>query len=351
MRQLNYIRARTLEWHEVPEPHIPSDKGALVRPLVVSTCDMDGVVISGLARFKGPVPVGHEGVGEVVAVGDAVSAMRPGDRVIIPWKISCGECAKCRRGLTAHCLAVPREAAYSWGPTGREWGGFLSDLVAVPWAEHMLCPLPPGLDPLAATGVADNVTDAWRAVGPPLKARPGGRVLIAGGGGPGSIGLLSAGLAHTLGADEIVYLDWDASRRTVAAEHYGARTIDTSDGLPADELAGEFDVLVDASGNPDALRLLLTRTAPDAIVTSTAGAVYAFADIPFPVLSMYRHSVTFHTGWVHTRPLMEAPLELVAAGKFDPRVIETAVVDFDDAAEALTQPFTKLVMTRPDTDS
>jgi alcohol dehydrogenase len=176
MRQLNYIEARTLAWHDVPAPSLPSARGALVRPLVVSTCDMDGVVISGAAPFNGPLPVGHEGVAEVVEVGDAVSQLTPGDRVIVPWKISCGECEKCRAGLTAHCTSVPREAAYSWGPTAREWGGFLADLVAVPWAEHMLCPLPAGVDPIAASGLSDNVTDARRAIAPPLRARPGGRV-------------------------------------------------------------------------------------------------------------------------------------------------------------------------------
>jgi hypothetical protein len=68
--------------------------------------------------------------------------------------------------------SVPFEAAYGWGPTAREWGGFLADVVAVPWADHMLCPLPEGVDPIAAAGVADNVTDAWRSVGPPLRERP-----------------------------------------------------------------------------------------------------------------------------------------------------------------------------------
>jgi threonine dehydrogenase-like Zn-dependent dehydrogenase len=330
----------------VPEPSLPSEFGALVRPLVVSTCDFDGVVIGGLAPLKGPLPVGHEGVAEVVDVGEEVSRFKPGDRAIIPWKISCGKCGKCRAGLTAHCTSVPREAAYSWGPTARQWGGFLSDLVAVPWADHMLCPLPAGVDPIAASGVADNITDAWRAVEPPLRARPGGRVLIAGGGGPGSIGLLSAGLAAALGAGEIVYLDWDEGRRATAEREFGAQTIDTTQGLPDDDLGGDFDVLVDGSGNPEALRLLFDNSGGGAIVTCTAGAIYAFGDIPFPVFSMYRRSVSFHTGWVSTRPLMSKPLELIASGRFDPRTIETAVVGFDDAATALAQPFTKLVFVR-----
>lgn len=340
MRQLNYLKAGTLAWHDVPEPALPSDHAALVRPLAVSTCDMDGVVISGLAPFRGPLPVGHEGVAEVVDVGDAV-LLRPGDRVIVPWKVSCGTCASCARGFTAHCTSVPREAAYSWGPTAREYGGFLSDLVMVPWADHMLCPLPDGVDPIDAAGLSDNIVDAWRAVGPPLGERPAGRVLVAGGGGPGSIGLWAAALAATLGAGEVTYLDWDAGRRRLAEAYGAARTVDTAAGLP--ELEGRFDVSVDASGNPEALALVLRHTAANGICTSTAGAIYAAADVPLPVFSMYRQSVTFRTGWVHTRPLMREPLELIAAGRFDPSPAFTAVLPFDQAPEALAEPFTKLV--------
>jgi threonine dehydrogenase-like Zn-dependent dehydrogenase len=103
MRQLNYIDTRNLEWHDVPQPSLVSDTAGLVRPLAMTTCDMDGGVISGIVRLRGPVPVGHEGVGEVVEIGDQVKKFRPGERVIIPWKISCGTCASCGRGFTAHC--------------------------------------------------------------------------------------------------------------------------------------------------------------------------------------------------------------------------------------------------------
>jgi alcohol dehydrogenase len=132
--------------------------------------------------------------------------------------------------------------------------------------------MPAGMDRIAASGVADNITDAWRAVAPPLSARPNGRVLIAGGDGPGSIGLMSAGLAAALGAGEIVYLDWDEGRRTIAERDFQARAFDTTQGLPEDDIDGEFDVLVDACGNPEALRLLLRRAGAGGFVTSTAGA-------------------------------------------------------------------------------
>lgn len=344
MRQLNYLRARTLEWHDVPAPTLISDEAALVRPLVVSTCDMDGVVISGLVPFRGPLPVGHEGVAEIIEVGDAVESFKPSDLVIVPWKISCGRCAACQAGHTAHCQSVPPEAAYSWGPTAREYGGFLADLVLVPWAEHMLCPLPSGVDPAAGAMVSDNLTDAWRAVGPPLRTKPAASVLVAGGGGPGSIGLHSAGLAVALGASTVTYLDWDPGRRQIA-ETYGVHAaIDTATELP-ESLPDRFDITVDASGNPAALQLVLRQTVANGICTSTSASIYT-ADVPLPLLHMYRQSITFYTGWVHTRTHMHAPLELLTEGRFDPLPAVTATVSFTDAAAALAAPFTKLVLRR-----
>ena len=340
MRQLNYLRPGTLEWHDVPAPTLTGPGSALVRPLVVSTCDMDGVVISGAAPFRGPLPVGHEGVAEVVDVGDAVTSVAPGDRVLVPWKISCGACAACRRGRTAHCESVPKEAAYSWGPTAVEYGGFLADLVLVPFADHMLCPVPSGVDELAAVGVTDNITDAWRAVGPPLAGRPDATVLVAGGGGPGSIGLFAAGLAAALGAGLVVYADPDGGRRETAAG-WGATALASLDELPGEPR--RFDVTVDASGDPRLLHAVVRRTAPGGLCTSTTAATYAAGDVPLPLLDMYRHSVTLTTGWVDTRPLMAEPLALIADGRFDPAPAFTAVATFDDAPEALAQPFTKLL--------
>ena len=343
MRQLNYIEPGTLEWHDAAPPRLNSDKAALIRPTVVSTCDVDGAVISGAMPLRGPVPVGHEGVGEVIEVGDAVSRFQPGDRVLIPWKISCGECAKCQAGFTAHCRSVPREASYGWGATAPEWGGFLSDLVLAPWADHMLCPMPPGVDEIAASGVADNITDGWRAVADPLSQRPGGRVLVAGGAGPGSIGLYAAAFAVVLGAGEVTYLDWDSGRREVA-EGYGCRTQDTSRSVPKD-LDRNYDVTVDASGNPEILSFVLKHTGANGICTCTAGLVYVSGGVPVPIFHMYRQSITLHTGWVHTRPLMEHPLGLISDGSFDPSLVTTAVSSFDEAPQALSERFTKLIFT------
>jgi len=207
MQQLNYIGTREVVWLDVPRPRLEDDHGAIVRPVVVSTCDFDGAVISGLARLRGPVPLGHEGIGIVEEFGDKVTGLRLGDRVLIPWKISCGSCSACIRGFTAQCESVVPEDAYGWGPTSQRRGAFIADAVVVPFADHMLRPIPSDIDPLRACGIADNITDGWRAVGPQLAARPGGSVLVVNKYGPGSIGLYATGFAVALGASRVVYAD------------------------------------------------------------------------------------------------------------------------------------------------
>ena len=97
-------------------------------------------------RGRGPFPFGHECVAEVTEVGDAVSAVAPGDVVGVPFQISCGECEGCRRGRTGDCERVERMAMYGL-PMGTNYGGFLSDSARVPFADAMLVPVPDDIEP------------------------------------------------------------------------------------------------------------------------------------------------------------------------------------------------------------
>src|SRR5439155_17655958 len=106
MQQLTYTGAEELQWLDAPEPALDSDVAALVRPRAVATCDLDALIISGVSPFPAPFPIGHECVAEVVAVGDAVTAVAPGDLVSVPFQISCGSCAACLRGRSANCTGV-----------------------------------------------------------------------------------------------------------------------------------------------------------------------------------------------------------------------------------------------------
>src|SRR5664279_1901387 len=121
--------AARVRWEEVDEPRLTGPDAALVRPIAIATCDLDTAVLRGRYPLEGPYPFGHEGIAEVVAVGDAVTSVVPGDRVIVPFQISCGTCEPCRRGRTGNCAAHPRMSTYGLGTMGGlEWGGLLADL-------------------------------------------------------------------------------------------------------------------------------------------------------------------------------------------------------------------------------
>jgi alcohol dehydrogenase len=258
----------------------------------------------------------------------------PGDVVVVPFQISCGDCARCKAGQTGMCESVPRHSMYGFGPFGGDWGGALSDLVRVPYADHMLVPLPSGVDPVAVASASDNLPDAWRTVAPVI--HEGDSVLIAGGGGI-SIALYAVAIAFALGASHVAYLDHDPGRLGLAAE-LGAEPITA----PVKDRIGPYEVTVDASADPVSLATALRSTGPCGTCTSVG--IYWQNDIPLPLLEMYDRAVTFITGSPQARPAIPEVLQLVAGGKLEPERITTRVVSFEDAPDALAEPYTKLVM-------
>jgi threonine dehydrogenase-like Zn-dependent dehydrogenase len=339
VQQLLYTAPGELQWRDVPAPELTSDGGALVRPVAVATCDLDALIVTGGSPFAPPFPVGHECVAEVVELGDDVTGLEKGRLVSVPFQISCGECPQCLRGRSSNCSAVPFMSTYGFGPAVAEWGGFLSDLVAVPYANAMLVPVPEGLAPASVASASDNIADAWRAVGPPLEREPGGSVLVVGGAGAGSIGLYAAGLARALGSEWVMYVDAHEGRRAVA-ESMGAQTM-----AEMPKRLGPFPITVDACADPEGLALALRSTAPDGVCTSCA--IY-FAEQPvMPLLEMYTKGITFITGRANAREAMPHVLDLAASGALAPEKVTSSVVPWDQAPDALAAGgWTKLVIER-----
>ncbi len=343
MRALTFLGRDRLEWREVPGPAVTNDGEAIVRPLAVATCDLDDVIVLGAAPFQPPFVLGHECVAEVVEVGDGVRGVVPGDRVVVPFQINCGDCAACREGRTGNCRTVPMMSTYGFGfgEDGIRWGGFLADLIHVPYADAMLIPVPAGLASETAAGASDNLTDGFRAVAPYLGQRPGVPVLVVGGAGPGSIGLYAAAQAAALGSERVLYVDSDPGRRAIA-ESYGAETLDH---IP-DRLDTRFPITVDSSGEARGLTLALEALGRDGVCTSTSIYFDPAVRPAFPLLSMYTMNSTFVTGRIHARRDAPRLLELLASGRFDPAPVTTRVVSFADAIDALLgHDYTKLVFT------
>jgi alcohol dehydrogenase len=340
MQQLTYVGPGDLAWREVPAPALTSDQAALVRPVAVATCDLDALIVAGGSPFPAPFALGHECVAEVIDVGDRVVGVRPGQRVSVPFQISCGDCTSCRRGRTGSCETVTPMATYGFGPAVAQWGGFLSDSVLVPFADHMLVAMPDGLASTALASASDNISDAWRTVAPGLEESAGAPVLVVGGAGAGSIGLYAVAIAIALGSQRVVYADSDERRLALAAS-LGAEIVPE----PWPRRLGPFPITVDANGTQRGIDLALQSSGPDA--TCTSATVYFGEQPTLPLLQMYTRIVTLKTGRIHARSIMPRVLELAERGELRPERIVTRTVDWTDAPDALAQlDWTKLVIAR-----
>jgi threonine dehydrogenase-like Zn-dependent dehydrogenase len=320
------------EWVDTPEPTLTGPDDALVRPIAVASCDLDTVVNAGTFALPLPYALGHEFVGEVTAVGDGVTTVAPGDRVVVPFQISCGACRPCRRGQTAYCATVRRGASYGLGVIGGDqWGGAMAELVRVPYADAMLLPLPVGLDP-AAVASLDNMPDAWRTVAPHLTglAADERRVLIV---GSQSIGLYATAFARALGAD-VTYVD-DDDRRNGIADRLGATLT----------LAGadRFPITVSTAGDPVKLRQALRATAPGGVCTEVG--VFT-GDVTLPLNQMYTKGVRLIAERHNARADLPAVLDLIAQGRMDPAIVTGTTAGWDEAAAAWSDHRDKLVVVR-----
>lgn len=336
MRQLTFVEPNVLEWRETPAPKLQGDAEALVAPIAVAICDLDRPVAGGLFPIPGPFAFGHEFVGTVVEAGSG-SGVEPGAEVVVSFQISCGECDRCVRGITGSCRKVNPGAMYGLGQIGGDWGGALSDLVRVPFAQSMLFSIPEGTSPRRLATASDNICDAYRTVAPHLARAPGADVLIVAGGAP-SIALFAVDIARALGAGKIDYIDTSATRLAFA-EKLGANAING----PPPRKAGRYPITVDASVDPEGLLCAIRSTEPSGVCTSIG--IYP-ADLPLPLFEMYSRGITFITSRPNAVADLTAVIDLVATKKIEPDVI-TTYANWDDAPDVIFGSYTKLVLTRP----
>lgn len=340
MQALMFRGPMDLSWEEVETPTILDARDALVRPLAVARCDLDPAIAIGLYPMKGPFVMGHEMVGEIVGLGAAVAGFNPGDKVIVPFQLSCTRCGPCKRGHTNACSEVASGTAFGLGPHGGlDLGGALAECVRVPWADVMLIPLPGNIDPVAAAGIPDNVSDGYRCVAAPLRERPGSDVLVVGGLAP-SVGLYAVMSAVALGARSVVYVDDDADRLGLAAS-LGADVVDAR-GVWSDlRLDRKFPVVVDANVLDAGRNLAFRSVEPCGTVTSVSGGATAMSTVPLQ--AMYLKGVRYEIGRVHAVATARSVLDLVANGTLDPARLVSEVIPFSDAISGMTASGTKVV--------
>lgn len=335
MKALVAREPRRLQWEDVREPERRHEREVLVRPLAVARCDFDQILLSGFPKFPLPIHVGHEAVAEVVEGTDRFPA---GQRVVVPFQISCGTCERCRRGMTGFCTTVGPQSYFGFGEQGGNWGGMLSDLALVPYADAMLVPLPDGVDPTTVASAADNLADGWRLVAPGLAEFPGAEVLIVSGGGGNSVPLYAVDVAMALGAASVTFVDTDHDRLTIARQ-LGAHVVEGE----AERGLGKFLVTVNCTATTPGLLSAIRLTEPGGHCTSMAQIE---PEAAMPMYELWNRSVRLHIAIAQARPAIPAILDLVAGGRLRPQLVTSVTASWEEAPEAMLEPAVKLVVSR-----
>jgi threonine dehydrogenase-like Zn-dependent dehydrogenase len=336
MKSLFYIAPNKLEFRNVPDPLLIAPGDALVRPIVMTTCDIDPIFIKGELPIKYPFPIGHEAIGRVIEIGSGVEKLRVGDTVVLSYYEMCGTCARCHAKRPNRCLEYSPDAVKrAWHGVGLTNVGYFSELVRVPNADFACTLLLDDLDPTHLASLGDNIGFAYEYVIPHLEAKPGSDVLIMGGGG--SIGIYAAAFAVAGGAASVTYADWSPDRLALA-EGFGANVVE---GKAWPKL-GSFPIVVDASANTDSLLCALRSTEVEGQLSSVGGH---FAPVSLPLFEMYVKGINFYTGPGSGIPNVKGAMAMIRAKGMDISSVTSIVAPLDQAVEVLSHPPLKAVLT------
>jgi threonine dehydrogenase-like Zn-dependent dehydrogenase len=237
MRALTWQGTSKVSVETVPDPKIQEPTDAIIRITSTAICgsDLHLYDVLGMYLEKGDV-LGHEPMGIVEEVGTGVTHIRPGDRVVIPFNISCGHCWMCSRGYYAQCettqVKEQGKGASLFGYTklyGQVPGG-QAEYLRVPQAHFGPIKVPDGHPDERYLFLSDVLTTSWQAA-KWADIEPGGTVLVT---GLGPIGQMSARIARHLGAGRVLAVD-NVPERLAMARRHGIETLnfDEIDDIPA----------------------------------------------------------------------------------------------------------------------
>jgi len=224
MKAVVYHGPRDVRVADVPDARIEKPTDVLVRITTTNICGSDLHMYDGRTDVENGQVLGHENLGEVIEVGNAVDRIKVGDRVCLPFNVSCGFCENCERGYTGFCLTVnPGKAggAYGYAAMGPYRGG-QAELLRVPYGDFNCLVLPEGAaerenDYVMLSDIFPTGYHATELAG----LQPGESVVIY---GAGPVGLLAAYSAVLRGASKVMVVDMHKDRLALA-EKIGAIAI------------------------------------------------------------------------------------------------------------------------------
>ena len=370
MRALTYHGAHDVRVDNVPDPAVQESDDIILRVTATAICGSD------LHLYRGKIPTvesgdifGHEFMGIVEEAGSGVTAVKAGDRVVIPFVIACGSCFFCQQDLFAACETTntgrgaiinkksipPGAALFGFSHLYGGIPGGQAEYVRVPKANTGPFKVPGTLSDDKVLFLSDILPTAYQAV---LNAQIGnGSSVAIYGAGP--VGLLCAAVARMLGADRIFMVDHHPYRLAYAQKAYGVIPINfDDDDDPADTIIQQtpgmrgVDGVIDAVGfeakgsttetvlaalklegsSGKALRQCIAAVRRGGVVS--VPGVYAGFIHGFLFGDAFDKGLTFRMGQTHVQKYLPELLGFIETGKLSPEAIVTHHMGLEDAAEA-----------------
>lgn len=332
MKALVYHGPGQKAWEDFPDPTVRRPTDAIVRLETTTICGTD------LHILKGDVPavtdgrvLGHEGVGIITAVGDAVETLGVGDRVLISCISACGRCAFCRKGVYSHCLADEGASGIGW-ILGHLIDGTQAELVRIPYAETSLYKLPPNVGNADAVMLSDILPTGHEIGVRYGGVKPGDVVAVVGAGPVGLAAIMTAGL---YGPSRIVAVDLDENRLE-QSKRFGATDTavsgrpDTVKQVKALTDGLGVDVAIEAVGIQATWDLCLELVRPGGRVANVG--VHG-KPVTFPIQDLWIANITVTTGLVNT-DTTDTLLRMVASGKLPAALFASHTFALGDMIEA-----------------
>jgi len=352
----------------VSQPRILSPRDAIVRITLTAICGSDLHLYDGFipTMEKGDI-VGHEFMGEVVEVGRNVTNLKPGDRVVVPFTISCGHCFFCQKQMFSACdnsnpnawiaetlYGYSGAALFGYSHMMGGYAGGQAEYARVPFADVGPIKVPNELSDEKVLFLSDILPTAYQAA-LNCDMEEGDTVAIW---GCGPVGLLSIKCAYLLGARRVIAIDRFPERLRMAREKCGAETIDyqrTDAQKALKEMTGGRgpDACIDAVGleahgpgllgmydRVKTMMMLETDRAyalRQAIQACRKGGrlsipgVYGGLIDKLPMGSAFSKGLTMRMGQTHVQSYLKSLLELIQKGSIDPSFLITHRARLDDA--------------------
>ena len=326
MQAVTFQGPGSVELREVADPRIEQPTDALIRITTSTICGTDIRIFWGLIPVPTGAPLGHEFVGVVEEVGEAVRGIRAGQRVVSPFSTSCGRCYWCKRGLLTNC---PERQFFGVG----QLGGGQAERVRVPLADSTLEPLPDAVTDTQAAFLSDVLPGAL-ASAEAAAIQPGDVVAVV---GCGPTGLCAVLCAQLFEPSLVVAIDHHPDRLAKAKE-LGAVPLNFETQKYLDRVQGATegrgaDVVIEAVGKTQALDLALELVRPWGTLVTMG--LHMDLDFPVPLRDFsFRHLTWRASPLPPVKNYIRRLIELIEEGRLDPSPIASHVLPLAEAPRA-----------------